>query len=199
MPSPSCDSSSISAHESPDRLARSGPVARPVPPGPVIRSAQESDLPAIMAIYNHEITTATSTFDTEPVDLREREAWLRAHQSARHPAIVVVDDDAVLGFATLSKWSDRCAYARAAEVSLYVHRDARGRGFGRLLLSGLVERARAAGVAVLLARIVAESIPSIRLHESLAFQHIGTMRRVGQKFGQILDVELYDLHLDEQP
>jgi phosphinothricin acetyltransferase len=77
-----------------------------------------------------------------------------------------------------------------------VHRDCRGAGVGRALLQGLIDRARAAGLGVLLARIVSQSDASLRLHESLGFQRIGTMRRVGEKFGRVLDVILLDLHLD---
>jgi phosphinothricin acetyltransferase len=162
-----------------------------------IRLAGAADLPAIADIYNHEVAHATSTFDTEPVTLDSRRAWLEAHDPARHPVIVAERAGQVVGFASLSSWSERCAYARAAEVSVYVHRDHRGSGAGRALLAELIERGRTAGLGVLLARISAESQASLRLHESLGFQRIGTMRRVGEKFKRILDIELYDLHLDE--
>lgn len=161
-----------------------------------IRAAVDGDLSAIADIYNREVRTGTATFDTQPVTLEERRAWLRGHDPARHP-VIVAERGQILGFASLSEWSNRCAYARAAEVSIYVHIDARGRGVGRRLLAGLIERARSGPIEVLLARIVAGSAASIRLHQSFGFGHIGTMRRVGQKFGKILDVELYDLHLDE--
>ena len=161
-----------------------------------------------MAIYNHEILYATSTFDTEPVTLENRQGWLAEHRSPRHPALVAelapADREgpdsspglAVGGFGTLSSWSQRCAYARAAEVSVYVHRDARRRGVGRAILGQLIARARDAGLGVLLARICAEGQASIALHRSFGFQPIGTMRRVGEKFGRILDIELFDLQLD---
>lgn len=145
--------------------------------------------------------------------LDERRAWLRGHDPARHPVIVATaltaaresgndraaEPERILGFASLSEWSNRCAYARAAEISIYVDAQARGCGVGGRLLAGLIERARRSEVRVLLARIVADSVASIRMHRSAGFAHIGTMRRVGQKFGRILDVELYDLHLDLQP
>jgi phosphinothricin acetyltransferase len=67
---------------------------------------------------------------------------------------------------------------------------------GRALLSDLVRRGRSAGLGVLLARITSESEASFDLHRALGFTTIGVMRRVGEKFGRILDVELMDLHLD---
>ena len=164
----------------------------------VIRLASSTDLLAIMDIYNHEVVHATSTFDTEPVTLASRQTWLAEHQSPRRP-VVVAEEIAVAriaGFGSLSAWSSRCAYARAAEVSIYVHHEARRRGVGRAILAELVARAQAAGLGVLLARICSEGQASVALHRALGFCHIGTMRRVGEKFGRILDIELYDLQLD---
>ena len=163
----------------------------------LVRRAEARDLAGIFAIYDDEILHGTATFDTEPVPEERQILWLAAHQSERHPAIVAEEDSSiVLGWASLSPWSDRCAYARAAEVSVYVHRDYRGRGVGRALLTDLVRRGRSAGLGVLLARITSESEASVDLHRALGFTTIGTMRRVGEKFGRILDVALMDLHLD---
>jgi phosphinothricin acetyltransferase len=164
---------------------------------PRIRLAADGDAAAIAGIYNHEVATGTATFDTVEVTAAERQAWLAAHRgAARHPVVVAeAADGAVVGWASLSAWSERCAYARAAEVSVYVHRDARGLGVGRALLDDLIARGRAAGLGVLLARIVAGGTASLRLHSRAGFRPIGTMRRVGEKFGRILDVELLELHL----
>lgn len=161
-----------------------------------IRPARDSDLPAIAAIYNHEVLYGTATFDTEPVTLDERRAWLQKHESDRHPAIVADVDGDVAGWGALSAWSERCAYARAAEVSVYVHQDHRGRGVGKALLASLIDAARGAQLGVLLARITCESHASLKMHRAHGFTSIGTMRRVGEKHGRILDVELLELHVD---
>lgn len=161
-----------------------------------IRPATIDDLAAITAIYNHEVEHSTATFDTSPMTPGEQSVWLEQHSSDRRPVLVAEDGNTVAGWASASDWSDRCAYKRAAEVSVYVHTDYRGRGVGRALLDALVATTRSAGVGVLLARICTESVPSIRLHGSLGFKSVGTMRRVGEKFGRILDVELMDLQLD---
>lgn len=167
----------------------------------VVRDAAPGHLEAINAIYDHEVATGIATFDTAPMSLERRHAWLAAHQSAAHPAIVAADANTVLGWACLSPWSDRCAYARAAEVSIYVGVAHQRRGVGRALLGELIRRGRTAGLGVLLARIATDpgGAPgaSLALHEALGFRRFGTMRRVGEKFGRILDVELLDLHLDE--
>ena len=161
-----------------------------------IRSACAADLPAVIDIYNYEVEHGVATFDTVPWTLEERAPWFAVHASPQHPLIVAEEDGRVLGWGSLSAWSDRCAYARAAEVSVSVHQDHRGRGIGRALLADLIARGRAAGLGVLLARIESSGAASLALHRARGFKPIGTMRRVGEKSGRILDVELLDLHLD---
>jgi phosphinothricin acetyltransferase len=162
-----------------------------------IRDAEVADLGAIFEIYNHEVTSTVSTFDTEPRDPATDASWLTARE-ARYPLLVALRDGEILGWGSLSQWSERGAYARTAEVSVYIDRRHRGEGIGRLLLQALIERAPAGGIAVLLARVAGENPASIALHESLGFSRIGTQRRSGEKFGRVLDVALLDLHLDRQ-
>jgi phosphinothricin acetyltransferase len=163
-----------------------------------IRDAKEADLAGVFAIYDREVLHGTATFDTEPKTVEQRVAWLRDHSKPRRCALVAVGrtpGTKVLGWASLSAWSERCAYARAAENSVYVAAEARGRGVGKALLAALVARARADGLAVLLARIVEGNPASRRLHLAAGFRSIGVMHGVGEKLGRVLDVELFELPL----
>jgi phosphinothricin acetyltransferase len=162
-----------------------------------VRLASEHDLPGIFEIYDEQVRHGTSTFETVPRSPAERRDWLDAHPAARYPAIVATLHGRVVGWAGLSPWSPRPAYARTAECSVYVHKDHRRQGIARLLMNDLMERARAAGIKVLVGRLVLGNDASIALHESLGFQTIGVMRRCGEKFGRILDVKVMDLHLDQ--
>jgi len=159
----------------------------------------ERDLPGIFEIYDEQVLRGTATFETVPKTPDERLHWLGEHGSERHPAIVAVEGGKVLGWATLSMWSTRCAYARAAENSVYVHPRHHGKGVGKALMEELIRRARAAGLGVVLARVVEGNPASLRLHEAMGFQTVGVMHRVGEKFGRILDVRLMELHLDDGP
>jgi L-amino acid N-acyltransferase YncA len=163
---------------------------------PMIREAAEGDLPGIFAVYDAEVLRGTATFETVPRTPAERVEWFQAHPRSRYPVVVAEEGGAVLGWARLQPWSPRPAYARTAEDSVYVRADARGRGIGRALLAEILGRARGAGIAVVLARIAEGNPASVRLHAAAGFRTVGTMRRVGEKFGRILDVELMDLHLD---
>lgn len=162
-----------------------------------IRDAERADLGPIFEIYNHEVLHEVSTFETVPRDPARDAGWLTDRES-RYPVLVAERAAEIAGWGSLSQWSPRGAYARTAEVSVYVDRGDRGEGIGRRLLAALIERAPAGGIAVLLARITGENPASAALHEALGFNQIGIQRRCGEKLGRILDVTLLDLHLDEE-
>lgn len=97
-------------------------------------------------------------------------------------------DGAVHGWASLSKWSTRCAYADTAEISVYVKQEYRGLGIGKRLMNNILVAGEAAGLHTVLSRITAGNNVSVHLHEQAGFEHIGVMKEVGNKFGRTLDV-----------
>lgn len=161
-----------------------------------IRIARPTDAAAIANIYNEAIRSTTATFDTESKSEDERLRWLESHDE-RHPVLVAALDGQVVGWAALTKWSDRPAYDQTAESSFYVGEQFRGRGVGRAMKERLVEEARRLGYHSILARVAEESDASIRINESFGFRRIGTMKEVGLKFGRRLDVHLMQLMLKE--
>jgi L-amino acid N-acyltransferase len=161
----------------------------------MIREAKLDDLDGIFAIYDEQVLHGTATFDTIVKTTQERLDWF-ATAGNRYPILVAEEKGRILGWARLYSWSPRRAYDRTAENAVYVRDDARGRGLGRALMEELIRQAPMRGVQVLIARVVEGNPGSIRLHENLGFRTIGVMRRVGEKFGRVLDVRLMDLHLD---
>ncbi|MEQ9617388.1 MAG: N-acetyltransferase family protein [Phycisphaerales bacterium] len=164
---------------------------------PIIRLAGAGDLDAICAIYNREVETSICTFDTEPRTGERASRWFEQYRHERFPLTVCDVGGEVAGWASISKWSDRCAYDKAGETSVYVHAAHRGRGYARLLYADLIERARTVGYRVLLARLAIPNPSTERLHESVGFRDIGIMRNIGEKFGRLIDVRFMDLQLDE--
>lgn len=160
-----------------------------------IRLAIPADARAIADIYNEAIMATTATFDTEPKTEEDRREWLQEHQD-RYPVLVAERDGDVIGWAALSRWSERPAYAGTAETSFYVAQKHRGTGVGRLLKECLIVEARRAGFHTILARVAEGNAVSRHVNESLGFLHVGTMREVGFKFGRWLDVEIMQLMLD---
>jgi phosphinothricin acetyltransferase len=104
--------------------------------------------------------------------------------------LVAEREGRVVGWASLSAWSDRCAYRDTAESSFYVEDRYRGQGVGRKLKLAIVEAAERAGLHVILARIAEGNIASVHLNEECGFEHVGVMKEVGFKFGRRLSVRL---------
>ena len=157
-----------------------------------VRRAGHADLPAILAIYNHEVLVSTATYDTVPRTEADHRKWFAIH-GPEHPILVAESAGTVVGWASLSPWSDRAAYSRTVEVSVYVSAEHRRKGVGRLLLAALIEAGRSHGHHALLARISADNVASVRLHAELGFAVVGTMLEVGVKFDRMLDVCIMEL------
>jgi L-amino acid N-acyltransferase YncA len=157
-----------------------------------IRKARAEDVPAITEIYNDVIAHTVATFDTEQKTLEEQREWFDGH-GARYPILVALQEEEVVGWASLSSWSDRCAYSDTAEISVYVQDGFRGRGVGKELTGRVLQTGGEAGLHTVLARIESGNAASIHIFEKFGFEHVGVMREVGFKFGRLLDVSIMQL------
>ena len=157
-----------------------------------IRPATDADQQRIMEIYNDAVLNTTATFDTEPRTIEKQMAWFRNHKK-NHPVVVAEKNDKVIGWASLSPWSDRCAYDTTVEVSVYIDTDFRGKGIGGKLLEMITLEGKKLGNHTVLSRITEGNEVSIHLHEKLGYKHVGVMKEVGFKFGRFLDVNMMQL------
>ena len=150
------------------------------------RSAELRDAVAIAEIYNQGIDERVATFETEH-RTADSVLGLLGARAGRYPAVAVEDERRVLGFAWSSEYRPREAYAGVAEFSVYVARDARGRGVGRLSLEALIREAERRGFWKLVSRIFPENVASRRLCAALGFREVGVYRRHGQLDGHWMD------------
>lgn len=157
-----------------------------------IRQATQADQRAILDIYNEAVDNTTATFDTEQRSYEKQLAWFANHKK-NHPVIVAEKEGKVVGWASMSPWSDRCAYETTVEVSVYVHRDFRAQGIGSRLLEWVTLEGQKAGNHTVLSRISEGNESSIHIHEKYGYTLIGTMKEVGFKFGKFLDVHMMQL------
>jgi len=151
----------------------------------------ESHAAPILDILNDAILHTTALYDYEPRPPGSMTAWFAAKQAGRFPVIGAVDAGALLGFATYGTFRAWPAYKYSVEHSVYIHRDHRGRGLGRALMERLIEAASAQDYHVMIGGIDMANRASICLHEKLGFQHAGTIRHAGFKFGRWLDLGFY--------
>ncbi len=154
----------------------------------MIRSAQESDLPAILAIYNDAILTTTAVYDYEAHSFERRSQWFKEKQALGFPVVVAECEGQVAGFATYGPFRAWAAYQFTAEHSLYVDTRFRRRGIARELLKEIIRLAGENNIHTLIAGIDAANEVSIRLHREFLFEEAGLFRQVGYKFDRWLDL-----------
>lgn len=155
----------------------------------MIRTATENDLPDLLAIYNYEILNGTATFDLQTKTLDERREWFFAHNVGNHPLLTAVLDGHAAGYASLSPYREKEAYAATVELSVYVDPKYRRRGVARCLMTEILAWARECpDIHTVVSVITGENDASIRLHQEFGFTDCGTLREVGEKFGRRLDI-----------
>ena len=152
-----------------------------------IAAMTPADWDDVRRIYGEGIATGNATFEAEVP------SWERWDQDHRPDCrFVVREDGRVVGWAALSRVSERCVYGGVAEVSVYVGAGARGRGLGRRLLEELVRASEEAGIWTLQAGIFPENAASIAVHERCGFRVVGRRERVGRHRGVWRDTVLLE-------
>ena len=153
--------------------------------GMKIRLADWPDLPVINDIYNQAVEERFCTAHLFPVTMEQREVWFREHDPDRFPVYVIAEGEQVAGWTSLSSYrSDREALKHVAEVSYYVDRNHRGRGFGQQLINHVLSVAPGFGFSVLIAILLSRNPASIGLLEKSGFELWGRMpelARIGQE------------------
>ncbi len=142
-------------------------------PALTTRQATGDDAAAIAALYNDGIADRVATFETEP-RTAEQVAAILAEKDGTYPVVVVERDGAVVGFAWAGAYRSRPCYDGIAEHSVYVGRNQRGSGIGRVALDALCAAYEEAGFWKLLSRIFPENQASLALHERAGFRVVGT-------------------------
>ena len=138
-------------------------------------------------VYEDGIATRNATFETE---VPTWEAWDSSHLAEHR--FVALRDGEVIGWVAVSPVSARCVYAGVVENSVYVAESARGQGVGRGLLEELINSTEAAGIWTIQAGMFPENEGSIRLHEAVGFERVGTHERLGKLDGVWRDVLLLE-------
>jgi L-amino acid N-acyltransferase YncA len=164
----------------------------------LIRVAEQADLEAITAIYNHSVLTETASWDDETVTVESRREWLGEHATNPYVTLVAELDGAVVGYAAYGRYREKAGWALTAEHSVYLVPDAKGRGIGSLLLTQLLDEAASRGIHVMVGVLSADNEASLRLHQRLGFVETARMPQVGKKFGRWLDAVVVQRILDDR-
>jgi L-amino acid N-acyltransferase YncA len=149
-----------------------------------VRTATPDDAAEIATIYNQGIVDRVATFETHFRSAEDVQAWF----DDVHPILVVEKDSEIIAFASSSAYSTRECYAGIAECSVYVRRDMRGHGVGRIALEALIHTAGEAGFWKLVSRVFIENNASRKLIGSLGFREVGIYEKHAKLDGIWRDV-----------
>ncbi len=159
-----------------------------------IRPGTLADLPALVDLYNHYVVHTPITFDLQPFTRDARRAWFDDHATTgRHQLLVAVDrDEAVLGYATTSRWRPKAAYDRTVESTVYCRPDAVGKGIGSQLYAALFDAIAKENVHRVVAGATMPNDASTALHRRFGFRQVGVFTSVGFKFDKYWDVAWFE-------
>ncbi|HEY7126279.1 MAG TPA: arsinothricin resistance N-acetyltransferase ArsN1 family A [Ktedonobacterales bacterium] len=153
-----------------------------------VRPAVPDDAAAIAEIYNEGIEDRVGTFETRLRTVEDIRGWF----DGVHPVVVAEQDGQIVAWASTSVYRPRECYAGIAEFSVYVRREARGQGSGRVVLSTLIEAAGAAGFWKLVSRVFVENTASRALLRSAGFREVGIYEKHGKLDGAWRDVVIVE-------
>ena len=153
-----------------------------------VRNAITKDLPDILEIYNQAVLFTTASYDYDAHTLEMREIWFNDKINHGFPVFVIEDADGVVGFGTYGNFRDKIGYQFTVEHSIYITETKRGRGYGTILMTALIESAISQNKHVMIAGIDALNTGSIIFHKKFGFEEVAHFKEVGKKFDQWLDV-----------
>ena len=160
----------------------------------MLRAATTDDAEAIAHIYNHYVRETIITFETEPVGVAEMARRIGS-VGAKYDWLVAEADGELAGYAYYGQFRTRAAYDHTVESTVYVAHDGMGKGVGKALYTELLSAARRRGYREVIGVIALPNPASLALHAAMGFVEVGLLERVGFKFGEYIDVGLWQVSL----
>ncbi|WP_347548525.1 N-acetyltransferase family protein [Pseudalkalibacillus hwajinpoensis] len=152
-----------------------------------IDKIEEADWNQVKAIYLEGIATRNATFQNHAPTWKE---WNDNHPiECRIKASV---DNKVMGWAALSRVSNRSVYSGVGEVSVYVRQKSNGKGIGSLLLQKLIEVSEKMVTGCYRLEFFRKNIRSLMLHKKCGFREVGRRERIGKMEGVWRDTILVE-------
>jgi phosphinothricin acetyltransferase len=153
-----------------------------------VRPGIPADAARIAQIYNEGMEDRVATFETEPRTAEQILLWFELG----YPVTAVAMNNQVAAYAVAFPYRSRACYDGVREFSVYVARQARGHGHGRLALEALIAAARQRGWWKLISRVFPENAASRALCKSLGFREVGTYEKHAKLDGQWRDVVIVE-------
>jgi len=153
-----------------------------------IRPATLDDVATIHTMYSNNVIHGTASWELTAPDLNEMRRRMQTILEQGYPYFVAELDQHVVGYSYAGTYRPRPGYRFVVENSIYTDPAYQRRGIARQLLTTLIDACTQQGFRQMIAVIGdSENIPSIELHRSLGFAHVGLLPSIGFKHGRWLD------------
>jgi len=155
------------------------------------------DAVAIAQIYNESIAAGDCALVERlqtPTDILE---WM-ASFNEREAILVLEEDNCILGWGIIKRYSEREGYRYTCETSVYLRRGRRGRGYGTMIKQALIERCRQYGYHHLVAKLFADNEASLKYNQKFGYELVGVQKEIGYKNGKWVDVAILQLLLPDE-
>ena len=170
-----------------------------------IRPATEADAEEILNIYAPYVMDTAITFEYDVPTLEEFTGRIH-HTLEKYPYLVAVRDGEIIGYAYAGTFYGRAAYDWSAETTIYIKKDCRHSGVGKLLYQALEDALKAQNIINLYACIGYPEVDdeyltknSEQFHEHLGYRLIGEFRKCGYKFGRWYHMVWMEKIIGEHP
>lgn len=163
----------------------------------VTRTAKQKDIPSITAIYNQAIEDRTAALETALTTEKERSEWLHSRRAKFSVLIIESENAEVLGWASLNEMNTKCCCSGVVDFSIYIKRELRGNGLGKILLSSLIREAEKQGFRKLVLSALHSNQAAKRLYLSFGFREVGVYEKHAFQNGEWMDVVIMEKLLGE--
>ena len=154
------------------------------------RILEEKDIPAILEIYSYYIAETTATCQISPID-EEMMRKTVMPESPRYQSYAIMSDDQLCGYALFTRFKTREAFDNTAEITLYLKQGCTSKGIGTVALKFIENKAKMAGMHVLVSLVSSENASSIRLFERNGYIKCAEFKEVSFKFGRYFNLLCY--------
>ncbi len=153
-----------------------------------IRNVKIEDACQLVKIYNYYILNTAITFEEKELSIDEfKERIIKI--SSKYPYLVLLDNGIIKGYSYSHEFYGREAYRFSNEVTIYIDKDSKGLGYGKMLYNKLEEALKERGIKNLYSCIASPiekdkylDNSSEEFHKHLGYKRIGLFTKCGYKF-----------------
>lgn len=165
-------------------------------PNLTIRDYTTDDIPHITDIYNEAIVKHNATMDDEEKTYDYMKNLVNNFNS-RETILVLEEEENVLGWGIIKRYSDRQGYRFCCETSVYLRQSLKRKGYGTMIKKALIQRCREYEYHHLVAKVFADNEASIAYNKNFGYTVVGIQKEIGFKKGKWQDIAIMQLILED--